>query len=151
MTARAARVAAARPAGLRVIGGRRSVRPQVAPFAVFGVVVIASMLGIVMARTSLDAGAFQLTELNDQIAAETERQALLTLEIAQLESPTRIGPLAEEMGLVHPETRTVLLIDGIADDLAPVDLVVEAVTSDEVAAPAVADGVDVVGQEEGQP
>ncbi|MGF1664660.1 MAG: hypothetical protein ACFCVC_00145 [Acidimicrobiia bacterium] len=151
MTARAARparVVAARPAGLRVIGGRRSVRPQVAPFALFGVVVIASMLGIVMARTSLDAGAFQLTELNGQIAAETERQALLTLEIAQLESPTRIGPLAQEMGLVHPETRTVLLVDGIADELDPADLMVEAVTLDEVAAPAVAE--DVI-QEEGQP
>jgi hypothetical protein len=147
MTARAARVAAARPAGLRVIGGRRSVRPQVAPFALFGIVVVASMLGIVMARTSLDAGAFQLTELNGRITAETERQALLTLEIAQLESPTRIGPLAEEMGLIHPETRTVLLIDGIADDLAPVDLVVEAPTLDQVAAPGSGD----VTQEAGQP
>jgi cell division protein FtsL len=147
MTARAARAVATRPAGLRVIGGRRPVRPQVGPFVVFGIVVIASMLGIVMARTSLDAGAFQLTELNDQIAAETERQALLTLEIAQLESPTRIGPLAEQMGLVHPDTRTVLLVDGIGDDLDP-DLLVEADSSNEVAAPAIG---DVAVEEEGHP
>jgi hypothetical protein len=144
MTARAARVASTRPAGLRVIGGRRSARPQVAPFAVFGIVVIASMLGIVTARTSLDAGAFQLTELNDRIAAETERQALLTLEIAQLESPTRIGPLAEQMGLVHPDTRSVLLVDGIGDELDAPDLLVEAGTTDQVAAAAVI-------SEEGQP
>ncbi len=147
MTARAARAVATRPAGLRVIGGRRPVRPQVGPFVVFGIVVIASMLGIVMARTSLDAGAFQLTELNDQIAEETERQALLTLEIAQLESPTRIGPLAEQMGLVHPDTRTVLLVDGIDDGLDP-DLLVEAATSGGVAAPAIGAGV---AEEEGPP
>ena len=122
MTTRAARVVTARPAGLRVVGGRRLTRPQVGPFVVFGLVVIASMLGIVVARTSLDAGAFELTDLNNRIAAEEERQALLTLEVAELESPTRIGPLADEMGLVEPDTRTVLLIE---DPVNPADILVE--------------------------
>lgn len=122
MTARPARAFAARPSGLRVIGGRRLARPHLGPFVVFGLVVIASMFGIVMARTSLDAGAFELTDLNNQIATEEERQALLTLEVAELESPTRIGPLADEMGLVEPDNRTVLLIE---DPANPADLLVE--------------------------
>jgi hypothetical protein len=125
MTARTARVAQARPAGLRVIGGRRTARPQLGPFVVFGLVVVTSMFGIVMARTSLDAGAFELTDLNARIAAEEERQELLTLRVAELQSPTRIGPLAEEMGLVRAETRTVLLIEGINGETGTGDLVVD--------------------------
>lgn len=91
------------------------------------------MLGIVMARTSLDAGAFQLNDLNTRIAAEQDRQDLLTLRIAELESPTRISPMAEEMGLVYPESRTVLLIDGIEDPAKSNNLLVESSNVDDIA------------------
>lgn len=99
--------------GIRVIGGKRSKRPQVGPFAVFGIVVVASMFGLVVARTSLDAGAFELADLHQRIADEQERQQLLELEVARLESPTRVAPLAEEMGLVFPDVRRTLMVDGI--------------------------------------
>jgi cell division protein FtsL len=105
-----------RTPGFRVIGGTKSKRPQVGPFAIFGIVVIASMFGLVVARTSLDAGAFQLADLNRQIAEEQDRQQLLELEVARLESPTRIAPLAGEMGLVFPDDRRTLFVDGIDDD-----------------------------------
>jgi cell division protein FtsL len=116
MTARPLRATATqkRP-GFRVIGGRQSRRPQMGPFVVFGIVLVASMFGLVFARTSLDAGAFQLSRLNEQIAVEEDRQRLLELEVARLESPTRIAPLAEEMGLVFPEERRTLMVDGIED------------------------------------
>lgn len=133
MTARPARVAHQRPSGLRVVGGRRQLRPQVGPFVIFGLVVMASMFGIVMARTSLDAGAFELTDLNSRIAAEEDRRELLTLKVAELESPTRIGPMAEQMGLIVPETRTVLLVDGVADPGDQIDLLVESGPVDRIA------------------
>jgi cell division protein FtsL len=74
------------------------------------------MFGLVVARTSLDAGAFELADLNQQIAAEQDRQQLLELEVARLESPTRIAPLADEMGLVYPDDRRTLFVDGMDDD-----------------------------------
>jgi cell division protein FtsL len=98
---------------IRVIGGRKRLRrPSISPFFVFGVVIVASMIGIVVARTSLDSGAFRLAELEERIQQEERRQEVLVLEVARLESPTRIGPLAEEMGMVPAEDRTVLVIEG---------------------------------------
>ena len=113
--------------GFRVIGGKQTRRPQVGPFAVFGMVVVASMFGIVMARTSLDAGAFELAQLNRRIVEEQSRQQLLVLDVAELESPTRIGPLAEQMGLVFPDDRQTLLVEGL-DDANPPQLLVGADT-----------------------
>lgn len=113
MTARPLRSAqTSRRPGFRVIGGRRPHRPHVGPFAMFGIVVVASMFGIVVARTSLDAGAFELADLNEQIAQAQEQQQLLELEVARLESPTRVAPLAEEMGLVFPDDHRTLMVEG---------------------------------------
>ncbi|MFP5331685.1 MAG: hypothetical protein ACLGHX_04915, partial [Acidimicrobiia bacterium] len=67
MTARAQRVAVKRPAGLKLVQGRRSRRPVVSPFVVFVLIVLVALFGIVFARTALDGGAFELAELNRQI------------------------------------------------------------------------------------
>ena len=93
MTARPLRASQPRRApSFRVVGGTRSNRPHIGPFAIFGIVVVASMFGLVLARTSLDSGAFELADLNQRIAAEQDRQRLLELEVARLQSPTRIAP-----------------------------------------------------------
>lgn len=98
---------------IRVIGGRGRLKvPSVSPFLVFGIVIVASFIGIVVARTSLDAGAFRIAELEQRIAEEEQRRDLLTVEMARLESPTRIGPLAEEMGMVPADDRIVLVVEG---------------------------------------
>ncbi len=81
----------------------------------FGMVVVAAMIGLVLARTSLDAGAFELTEMRRQIEAEEHRQEILTLEIASMESPGRVAPLAEEMGMVLPDERLVLFVEPGSD------------------------------------
>ena len=96
---------------LRVVAGRRVHRAAFAPFVMFGVVVVLSMIGLVVARTSLDAGAFELTEMKKAIEEQERTQELLHLDIARLESPGRIAPLAEEMGMVLPDDRLVLLVE----------------------------------------
>lgn len=96
---------------LRVVKGRGHRRATIAPFVMFGAVVVASMIGLVVARTSLDAGAFELTALNDAIELEERLQERLQLDVARLESPGRIAPMAENMGMVIPEERLVLLIE----------------------------------------
>lgn len=72
---------------------------------------VAAFLGLGFARTSLDASAFELAELNSAIEEQSAINRQLNLEIARLESPARIAPLAEELGLVIPFETNQILVD----------------------------------------
>jgi cell division protein FtsL len=72
---------------------------------------VAAFLGLGFARTSLDKSAFELDRLNDAIVEQEALNEQLRLEIARLENPARIAPLAEELGLVIPENTRQLLVD----------------------------------------
>jgi cell division protein FtsL len=78
---------------------------------IMALIAVVGFLGLGFARTSLDRAAFELAELNAAIADQTELNLELKLEIARLENPARIAPLAEEMGLVIPEFTHQLLVD----------------------------------------
>lgn len=99
--------------GLRVVKGHRNRkgRPAVAPWMIMALVGITAFLGLVFARTSLDKSAFELAELDRAIAEQVDINRELRLEIAQLENPAHIAPLAEEMGLVIPGETRQLLVD----------------------------------------
>lgn len=74
-------------------------------------IAVMAFLGLGFARTSLDASAFDLAELDRAIAEQTALNRQLSLEIARLENPARISPLAEELGLVIPSAKKQLLVD----------------------------------------
>jgi cell division protein FtsL len=76
--------------------------------ALIGVI---AFLGLGFARTSLDRSAFELSELTKSIDEATEINQSLSLEIARLENPARIAPLAEDLGLVIPSNTIQLLAD----------------------------------------
>ena len=97
--------------GLRVLRGRKLRRPAIAPWMIMALVGVTAFLGLVFARTSLDNSAFELAELNTAIAEQTEINRDLNIEIAGLENPARIAPLAEEMGLIIPEETHQILVD----------------------------------------
>jgi cell division protein FtsL len=78
---------------------------------IMAIVGIAAFLGLVFARTSLDNSAFELVELDTAIEQQVELNQTLRLEIARMENPARIAPLAEEMGLVIPDETHQLLVD----------------------------------------
>jgi cell division protein FtsL len=88
---------------------------------VFSLVVVMTLVGLTMARTTLDRGAFELADLEARIAQAENRNEELLVEVARLESPSRIGPLAEEMGLVYPETARPLLVEGVGPTPNPED------------------------------
>ena len=115
MTARPLRSTASRPR-LRVVAGRRPRRPSVAPWMVFTLVVVVAFVGLVLARTALDRGAFELADLEGRIAQAETENTQLRLEIARLEDPARIAPLAEELGFVYPDRRSPLLVSGVVVD-----------------------------------
>ncbi len=96
---------------LRVLRGRATRRPALAPWMIVALIAIVGFLGLGLAQTSLDRAAFDLAELNRALAREEAVNLELRLEIARLENPARIAPLAEEMGLVIPQTTRQLLVD----------------------------------------
>lgn len=98
---------------LRVVQGKVGRRPVLAPWLAFCLVVVVALVGQVVARTTLDRGAFELTELERRIAVEQTRNQELRLEVSRLESPTRIGPLAEDLGMVYPDERVPIVVAGV--------------------------------------
>ena len=97
--------------GLRVLKGRRLRKPSLAPWMIMVLIAVVAFLGLGFARTSLDRSAFDLAELNRSIGEQSALNEQLRLEVAQLENPARIAPLADEMGLVIPNDTNQLLVD----------------------------------------
>lgn len=96
---------------LRVLRGRRLRRPSIAPWTIMVLIAIVAFLGLVFARTSLDKSAFDLAELNTAITEQQATNEQLRVEVATLENPARIAPLADELGLVVPSDTNQLLVN----------------------------------------
>lgn len=96
---------------LRVLDGRRRARSILfAPWSIVVFVAVVGFLGLGFAQTSLDNSAFQLSDLEKAINEQHALNEELKLEIARLENPARIAPLAEDLGMVLPvETNTILV------------------------------------------
>jgi cell division protein FtsL len=97
--------------GLRVVKGKRLQRLVLAPWMIMVIIGVVAFLGLGFARTSLDRSAFELDGLNRAIAEQEALNEQLRLEIARMENPARVAPLAEEMGLVIPGDTRQLLVD----------------------------------------
>jgi anti-sigma factor RsiW len=111
-------VSAARPApdtraekGLRVLKGKRLRKPSIAPWMIMVLIAVVAFLGLGFARTSLDRSAFDLAELNKAINEQLALNEQLRLDVARLENPARIAPLADELGLVIPSDTNQLLVN----------------------------------------
>jgi cell division protein FtsL len=103
---------------LRVLKGRRRSKRSLAPWMIMAVIGVVAFLGLGFARTSLDKSAFELDEIDKAVAQADAVNRQLSLEIARLENPARIAPLAEELGMVIPVATNQILVD--LDDQAPV-------------------------------
>jgi len=102
----------AREQRLRVLEGRRSARSiLLAPWSIVVFVAVAGFLGLGFAQTSLDHSAFELSDLESAIAEQHALNEELRLEIARLENPARIAPLAEDLGMVLPVDTNTILVD----------------------------------------
>lgn len=114
MTAPALR-ARSRP-GLQVVRGRRS-RPRLSGWIFFSLVAVLAFLGMIFVRTSLDRSTIELVNLEQNLAEARSLNQRLRLEIARLESPARIAPLAHDLGMVYPQTSERLIVGGVHQQL----------------------------------
>lgn len=113
MTARALRNPRQASQGLRVIAGHRKKGQPVAPWLIFSVVAVVAFLGMILTRTSLDRTAIDLSSVESQLAEATGLNQRLRLEIARLESPARVAPAAQDLGMVYPQTSNRLVVEGV--------------------------------------
>jgi len=70
---------------------------------VFTAAVVMAFFLLIFSRTTLDHTAFELKDLETQIAVEESRYWELRLEIARLQAPDRIMEAAARLDLVYPE------------------------------------------------
>ena len=71
------------------------------PFALLVVTVLAAgLVGLLLLNTSLQRGAYAVTDLQDQSANLTIQQQNLETQVAALESPQRISERAVRLGMV---------------------------------------------------
>ncbi len=87
--------------------------PRLLPLAFFTVLVVAVFFSMIYLRIALDRSAFELDTITDQIAIEESLQLDLRLELAQLQDPARIAVQAEQIGLVYPDERVAIVVDGL--------------------------------------
>ncbi|MPZ53861.1 MAG: hypothetical protein GEU79_14205 [Acidimicrobiia bacterium] len=105
----------ARP-GLRSIpGSKRRSRPVIAPWFALVIVLAIAMFGLAFSRTALDRSALELSRLNTAIEEARATNEQLELEVARKESPVRVAPLAEGLGLVVPEERRPLVVEDVVE------------------------------------
>lgn len=101
---------------LRVItGAKRIRRPAIAPWFALVIVLAIAMFGLAFSRTALDRSALELSRLESAIDEAEVVNEQLELEVARKESPVRIAPLAEGLGLVIPEERRPIAVEGVVD------------------------------------
>ena len=99
--------------GLRVLTGRRGRRQPLAPWLIFSVVAVVAFLGMILTRTSLDRAAIELSSIERGLAEAKSLNQRLRLEIARLESPARVAPAAQQLGMVYPQTSNRLVVEGV--------------------------------------
>jgi cell division protein FtsL len=99
--------------GLRVLTGRRQRHQTLAPWLIFSFVAVVAFMGMVFTRTSLDRSAIEFSNIERQLAEARSLNQRLRLEIARLESPARVAPAAQQLGMVYPESSSRLVVEGV--------------------------------------
>lgn len=69
--------------------------------------------GLIYSQTRLNERAIALQNAERAIETELARMESLQLEVARLQSPSRVAPAAEELGMVFPGERHTLSAPGV--------------------------------------
>lgn len=87
--------------------------PRMLPLLLFAVAVVAVFFAMIFLRISLDETAFELAEIEAGIEIQESVQLDLRYDLAGLKDPQRITTEAERIGLVYPDARVTISVDGL--------------------------------------
>ena len=110
----------ARPTLEVISGSVRTSRPKISHWVLFAAAVVIAFFGLIYSRISLDRSAFEIQDLESQIAAQEDLHWQLRSELAQTQDPAGLAQQIDRLGLVYPEERVALSVPiaGI-DELDP--------------------------------
>jgi len=89
--------------------------PLVRWWALLTITVLAAFFSLIMSRIALDRSAFVLADIAVQVDFEESRYWQLRLEAVRLQSPDRILTVADELGMVYPDSVKPLEVAGIGE------------------------------------
>ena len=105
--------AAATRARLTVVPTRRRVRAARVPFVTLvSLVLVGGIVGLLCFNTQMQQASFAATALEEQAANLTARQQTLHDELQELRDPQRVALLAQQAGMVIPQSACTLRLGG---------------------------------------
>lgn len=114
------REAAARPTLEVIPGANRLPRTKISHWVLFALAVTIAFFGLIYSRISLDQSAFEIQELEAQIAVQDELHWQLRVELAEIQDPARLEQQIADLGMVYPEERLALSVPAVGvDELDP--------------------------------
>ncbi len=72
--------------------------------------VVVAFFGLIYSRISLDHSAFEIQDLEQQIAIQEDLHWQLRYELAQIQNPATLGQQIANLGLVYPDQRIALSV-----------------------------------------
>jgi cell division protein FtsL len=101
-------------------GAARKPRHKISHWVLFGIAVVMAFFGLIYSRTSLDHSAFEIQELEAQIAIQEDLHWQLRYELAQIQDPARLEMEIAQLGLEYPAERVALSVPDVdVDQLDP--------------------------------
>jgi len=94
-------------------GANRPRRTRISHWVVFALAVTIAFFGLIYSRISLDQSAFEIQELEEQIAVQQELQGQLRYELAQIQDPALLEGQIADLGMVYPEERVALSVPAV--------------------------------------
>lgn len=97
-------------------GAARRPRYKISHWILFGLAVVIAFFGLIYSRISLDRSAFQIQELEAQIAIQEDLHWQLRYELAQIHDPARLEMEIAQLGLEYPAERVALSVPVVGVD-----------------------------------
>ncbi len=106
---------------LEVIPGTaRRPGTKISHWVIFALAVTVAFFGLIYSRISLDRSAFEIQELEEQIAIQEEMHWQLRYELAQIQDPALLEDQIADLGMVYPEEIAAISVPIVGvDDLDP--------------------------------
>ena len=109
---------------LQVIPGNgRRPRTKISHWVVFALAVTIAFFGLIYSRISLDHSAFEIQELEEQIAIQEELHWQLRYELARIQDPALLEGQIADLGMTYPDQpdqRVALSVPAVSvDELDP--------------------------------
>lgn len=110
----------ATPALEVIPGANRGPRTKISHWVIFALAVTVAFFGLIYSRISLDHSAFEIQELEEEIALQETLHWQLRTELAEIQDPALLEAQIADLGMVYPEQRVALSVPIVGvDELDP--------------------------------